>query len=145
MERRSILLIAFHGVLLIAIGMLVGIPFTNAVTGDAGADLQRARRVSHTSLLSAGTLYVAIAAVGQHPVLSSAAASFVTRTFVVAAWALSVAFVVGPIIGARGLEPTGPPLHILIFVLFTSGLLALFASLVLVLRGLFFAYREDGS
>ena len=145
MKRRAVLLIALHGMLLIALGMLVGIPFANAITGEAGSEIQRAWRVAHTSLITSGTLYVAVAAVGQHPVLSSVAAAFITRSLVLSAYAFAFAFVVGPIVGARGLEPTGPPLHILIFAIFVIGLLALFVSLVLVLLGLVRAIRQDAS
>ena len=142
MDRRSVLLMAFHGVLLVVVGMLAGLPFANAVTSHSGPEAERAWRVAHTSLVTAGTLYIAVAAIAHHLVVSNAAAAFVTRSFVVSAYAFAFAFVVGPAVGARGLEPTGPPLNVLIFGIFVVGLLAAFISLVLVLRGLLAAVRR---
>ena len=145
MARRSILLIAFHGVLLVVLGMLVGLPFANAITAHSGPEVERAWRVAHTSLVTAGTLYVAIAAVAHYLVLPRQAAAFATWSFVLSAYAFAFAFVVGPAIGARGLEPAGPPLNLLIFALFVASLLAFFVSVSVVLWGLFVAVRRGES
>ncbi len=142
MEHKSVLRIAFHGILLVVLGMLVGLPFANAITSHSGPEAERAWRVARTSLITAGTLYVAVAAIAHHLAVSHAAAAFVTWSLVVSAYAFAFAFVVGPLVGARGLEPTGPPLNILIFAIFVVGLLAAFISLVVVLRGLLAAARR---
>ena len=144
-ERRAVLLIAFHGVLLVVLGMLVGLPFANAITSHSGPEAERAWRVAHTSLITAGTLYIAVAAIAHHLVVSNAGAAFVTWSLAVSAYAFAFAFIVGPIVGARGLEPTGPPLNILIFAIFVVGLLAAFISLVVVLGGLVAAARRASS
>ena len=145
MARRSVLLIAFHGVLLVVLGMLVGLPFADAITAQSGPETERAWRVAHTSLVTAGTLYVAIAAIAHHLMLSGPAAAFVGWSFVLSAYAFSFAFVVGPIVGARGLEPSGPPLNVLIFSVFVGSLLVFFLSVVIVLWGLFVALRRESS
>ena len=143
--RRSILLIAFHGVLLVVLGMLVGLPFANAITSHSGPEAERAWRVAHASLVTAGTLYIAIAAIAHHLILPRPAAAFVTWSFVLSAYAFAFAFVVGPVVGARGLEPTGPPLNVLVFVILVPALLASLISVVLVLWGLFAALRREPS
>jgi hypothetical protein len=140
--RRSTLLIAFHGVLLVVLGMLVGLPFANAITTHSGIEVERAWRVSHTSLVTAGTLYVAIAAIAHYLILSPQAAAFVTWSFVLSTYTFAFAFVIGPIVGARGLEPTGPALNVLIFVVLLASLLALLASAATVLWGLLVALRR---
>jgi hypothetical protein len=142
MTRRSVLQIAFHGTLLVVLGMLVGLPFANAITGGSGPEVVRAWRVAHTSLVTAGTLYLAVAAVGHHLVLSSRAANAITGSLVLSAYVSAFAFVVGPAVGARGLEPTGPVLHVLIFAILAAALLAIFVSALLVLRGLYAAMRR---
>ncbi len=145
MARRSVLQLAFHGVMLVALGMLVGLPFANAITAHSGPELERAWRVSHASLVTVGTLYVAIAAIAHHLILPRPAAAFVTWSFVVSAYAFAFAFVVGPVVGARGLEATGPPLNVFIFAVLVASLLALFLSVGIVLWGLFAALRRGGS
>jgi hypothetical protein len=143
--RKSTLLIAFHGVLLVVLGMLTGLPFANAITADAGVEVERAWRVAHTSLVTAGTLYVAVAAITQYLILSRQGAAFVTWSFVLSAYAFAFAFVVGPIVGARGLDPSGPSLNVMIFVLLHVSLLAFLASVTIVLWSLWVALRRSDS
>jgi hypothetical protein len=122
--------------------MLVGLPFGDAITSHSGPDVERAWRVAHTSLVTEGTLYIAVAAIAHYLVLSSGAAAFVTWSFVLSAYAFAFVFTVGPIVGARGLEPTGPPLNVLILAIFVFSLAALFLSMVFVLWGLVAAVRR---
>ena len=145
MTRRSALQVAFHGILLVVLGMLVGLPFADAITSHSGPEVERAWRVAHASLVTAGTLYIAIAAIAHHLILPRPAAAFVTWSFVLSTYAFAFAFVVGPVVGARGLEPTGPPLNVLVFVVLVTSLLASFISVVLVLWGLFAALRRGPS
>ena len=145
MARRSVLQLAFHGVMLVILGMLVGLPFANAITAHSGPEVERAWRVAHTSLVTAGTLYVAIAAIAHHLILPRRAAAFVTWSLVLSAYGFAFAFVVGPVVGARGLEPTGPPLDVLIFGVLLASLLASFLSVLIVLWGLFAALRRGSS
>ena len=145
MTRRSVLQLAFHGVMLVALSMLVGLPFADAITAHSGPEVERAWRVAHASLVAAGTLYVAIAAIAHHLILPRPAAAFVTWSFVLSAYAFAFAFVVGPFVGARGLEPTGPPLNVLIFAVLVPSLLASFLSVLIVLWGLFAALRRASS
>ena len=131
--------------MLVALGMLVGLPFADAITAHSGPEVERAWRVAHASLVTAGTLYVAIAAIAHHLILPSRAAAFVTWSFVLSAYAFAFVFVVGPVVGARGLEPTGPPLNVLIFAVLVPSLLALSLSVLIVLWGLFAALRRGSS
>lgn len=142
MTRRSVLRIALHGVLLVVLGMLVGLPFASAIISQAGPEVERAWRVAHTSLVGAGTLYVAVAAISHHLILSPRAAAFVSWAFVLSAYAFAFAVVVGPAVGARGLEPTGPPLNFITFALFVVSLLASSVAVVIVLWGLLAALRR---
>jgi hypothetical protein len=134
-----VLQIVFHGLLLVVLGMIVGFPFLQAITAHTGPDAERAWRVAHTSLVGGGALYLALAAVGHHLVLPRRAAVFVVRALVFAAYAFVFGFVVGPAIGARGLEPVGPPLHLLVFVAFAAGLLLAFLAMAVLLWGAYVA------
>lgn len=141
MTRRMALQLLVHGLLLIIVGMLVGFAFHHAITEHSGPDAERAWRVAHTSLVGLGTLYVALAAVAHYFVLSPAAAAFSMWSLLFGAYASVFAFIVGPAVGARGLEPVGPPLHLFIFGLLAVALLLLLATLCVLARGAFAALR----
>jgi hypothetical protein len=140
--QRQILRLVFYGVLLVVLGMLVGVPFREAITSQAGAESERAWRVAHTSLVGGGVLYLALAAVAHHLVLGSREAAFVVGSFVFAAWAFAFGFVVGPAVGARGLEPMGSALDVFIFALFAAALLIFLLAMLLVLKGAYAALRR---
>jgi hypothetical protein len=57
---------------------------------------------------------------------------------------LLLVVVVAPSIGARGLEPTGPPLHILIFAVFAVSLLLAFIAVEVAAWGALSALRGRG-
>jgi hypothetical protein len=140
-----ILLIVFHGVLLVILGMLVGLPFAQAITSGAGPDAERAWRVAHTSLVTGGALYLGLGAVAHHLLLSPRAARFVVRSLVFATYAFAFAFVVGPAIGARGLEPVGPASHVLVFAVLALTLLLVLAAMGAILWGAWAALRRAGA
>ena len=137
MTHRQVLRLVFHGLLLVVLGMIVGVPFREAITDDWSPDTVRAWRVAHTSLVGGGTLYLGLAAVGHHLALSRRMAVFAVGSLVFAAWAFAFGFIVGPMVGARGLEPVGPPLHVAIFAVFALGLLVAFIALGVLLWGAF--------
>jgi hypothetical protein len=142
MTQRHILLLLFHGVLLVVLGMLVGVPFREAITGHWGAEAERSWRVAHTSLVGGGALYLALAGVAHHLALGPRAAAFVVGSLVFAAYAFALGFVLGPAVGARGLEPVGPGLHIVIFAILAASLLLVFLAMGVVLWGALAALRR---
>jgi hypothetical protein len=145
MTRRMIVSLVFHGLLLTLLGMLVGLPFLQAITSHAGPEAERAWRVAHTSLVTGGSLFLGIAAVAHHLVLSRRAAAFVTGSLVFAAYAFAFGFVVGPAVGARGLEPVGPPLHLFIFGIFALSLGLVLVAVGVLLFGSLSALRRAGA
>lgn len=145
MTRRMILQLVFPGLLLVVLGMLTGLPFHDAITSHSGPEAERAWRVAHTSLVGGGALYLAIAAVAHHFVLPRRAAVFVVWSLVFAAYAFAFGFVVGPAVGARGLEPVGPPLHVIVFATLAAGLLFAFVASVVLLWGAYAALRAAGA
>jgi hypothetical protein len=124
--------------------MVVGVPFHEAITADWGPEAERAWRVAHTSLLGGGALYLGVAAVAHRLVLGPRAAALTVWSLVAAVYAFVFGFVVGPAIGARGLEPVGPALHVAVFVVFAGGLVAAFLAFGIVLWGAFVAMRRPG-
>jgi hypothetical protein len=143
MNRRMVLQLVFHGLLLIVVGMLVGFAFHAAITEHSGPDAERAWRVAHTSLVGLGALYLALAGVAHQVVLSRGAATFCFRSLLFATYASLLGFVVGPVIGARGLEPVGPPLHVFIFGALALALLLLLVAMCVLMAGAFAALRSS--
>ena len=142
MTQRLTRQLVFHGALLVLVGMCVGFPFAAAITEGWGPESVRAWRVAHTSLVLGGALYLAIAAVSAHLVLGRAACLALTWSLVGAAYVFASALILGASVGARGLEPGGPPLHALVFALFATSLAALFAAVAIVAWGAFAGLRE---
>jgi hypothetical protein len=135
--------LVFHGLLLIVLGMLVGFAFHSAITENSGPNAERAWRVAHTSLVGLGALYLALAGVAHHIVLSRGAARFSIWSLIFATYASILGFVVGPAIGARGLEPVGPPSHVFIFGALALALLLLLIAMCVLLAGAFAALRSS--
>lgn len=144
MTRRMALQLAFHGLLLVVLGMLVGFSFHYAITEHSGPESERAWRVAHTSLVGAGALYVALAGIASQLSLPRGAAAFAVWSLVVAAYTFAFGFVVGPAVGARGLEPVGPPFHVLVFAVLAVGILLLFVASFVLLWGAWSALRAAG-
>jgi hypothetical protein len=145
MTQRRVLLLVVHGVLLVVLGMVVGVPFREAITNHWGADAERSWRVAHTSLVGGGALYLALAGVAHHLALGPRAAAFVVGSLVFAAYAFALGFVLGPAVGARGLEPVGPALHVAIFAIFAAALLLAFVAMGVVFWGALVALRRSRS
>jgi hypothetical protein len=143
MAPKSIRAIVFHGLLLVVLGMVAGIPFREAITGGWGAEAERAWRVAHTSLVGGGALYLALSAAAPHLSMGPRADAFVVRALVLAAWAFAFAFLVGPALGARGLEPGGGAANTIIFGVFAVALAAAFGAFLILLRAAWLGMRES--
>jgi hypothetical protein len=62
-----------------------------------------------------------------------------------AAYGFAFGFIVGPAIGARGFEPVGATLHVVVFAVFATALLAAFVAMALLLWGPLLALRAARS
>ena len=141
MTRRMILSLVLHGLLLVFVGMLLGLPLQRSITSEQGPGVEHAWRTSHTSLITGGTFYIALAAVAHRLVLGARAARLAGTALVLASYLFAVVFVAGPAIGARGLEPVGPPFHVAVYVGFVLAVLLLFTATGVVLWGAFAGLR----
>ncbi len=135
MSRAQVLVLVVHGLLLALLGMLLGFPLQHAITADGSPQAQLAWRSSHTTLVTGGTLYVAVAAVGQHLALGARAARFATSVLVLASYVFAAVLCAGPLLGARGLQPVGPPAHVAVHLGFLAAIALLFAGLGVILWG----------
>ena len=145
MTRPMILALVVHGLLLALLGMALGFPLHRAIVSDGSPAVQLAWRSSHTTLVTGGTFYVALAAVGHHLVLGRWAARVATGTWVAASYAFAAVLTCGPALGARGLEPVGPSSHVAVHVGFLLAIALLFTGAGIFTWGAIVAFARSRS
>ncbi len=143
MTDRQAGILVFHGALLLLVGNLTGLSFALAIQEGWGEHAVRSWRVTHTSLLMGGILYVATGLARGHIALPARASAFMVRAMVVTAYVFSTALILGASIGARGLSESGPPLHVLVFIAFVFSVSALFAVSMLFVWGTYRALSRE--
>lgn len=143
MTRRMSALLVVHGMALILLGMALGITLKNAIVSEEALAVERAWRASHTTLVTGGTVYLALAGVSQLLVLGRRAAMFATGALVFASYLFAIVFVAGPGVGARGLAPVGPPSHVAVYVGFLLAVVLMFAATIVFTWGAWAGYRAS--
>jgi heme-degrading monooxygenase HmoA len=124
--RRQILL---HGLVILLIGLLCGVPYGRAITQGWGDEAVRGWRIAHFSLVVGGMWLMLVAAVVPLLVLSSRGIRTLVYSVVTSGYAFTVALVVAAGGGVRGLQWGGSALNI---VSFLGNMVASVASLVWV-------------
>jgi hypothetical protein len=133
--QRQILL---HGLIVVLVGLLCGVPYGRAITQGWGEEAVRAWRLAHFSLVLGGIWLLVVAAVSHLLVLGRRGITVLVAAVVTSGYAFTVALVVGAIGGQRGLEATGPALN---RVAFAGNIVASIASLVWIVVSLVGAVR----
>lgn len=100
--------LAFHGAVVLLIGLLCGGPYARAINQGAPAHIVHAWRVAHASLPIGAVLMLAVSAV-----LSSFAAAptvkwLITVSLAVSSYAFCLSLPLAAIVGHRGLSSEGP-------------------------------------
>lgn len=133
--QRHILL---HGLIVLLVGLLSGVPYGRAITHGWGDEAIRGWRVAHFSLVVGGIWLMVVAAVSHLLVLSPRGIAVLVYSVVTSGYAFTVAVIVGASGGVRGLEAAGPMLNV---VAFGGNMLASVASLVWVIVSIVGAIR----
>jgi hypothetical protein len=141
MRQRDAMQAAFHGAVMLALGLLVGFPLTGSVAEGGDAAVAHGWRVAHDTLLLFGVLLLAVAAVGPQLVLSARASWLLLASLAVSVYASAVPLIVGPVTGTPGLRPGASPLALFLFVCLLVALVELFLAAALLLRGTWAAWR----
>lgn len=113
--KRAQLRILFHGLVVLLVGLLCGVPYGLAITRAWGEEAVRAWRFAHFGLVMAGIWLMVVAAVSCLLVLTPRNLAILVCSVVTSAYGFTVASVVAAVGGVRGLEPTGPVLNIVAF------------------------------
>jgi hypothetical protein len=117
----------FHGGVVLLIGLLAGFPFGRAIAWGRGEDTIRAWRVAHSALSMGATTMIAVAAVLSILAVGPAVQWIVSAAYIACGYGFSVALILGPIVGHRGITPALPAANRLVF---AGNLLGVIGSLV---------------
>jgi len=143
--KRAQLQILLHGLVVLLVGLLCGIPYGRAITHDWGEEAVRAWRFAHFGLVVAGMWLMVVAGVSHLLVLTTRRIALLVYSVVTSAYGFTVALVVAAVGGVRGLELAGPALNVIAFL---ANSVAAFTSLVAVgvmLLGTLVALRQPGT
>jgi len=138
--QRQILL---HGLIVLLVGLVCGVPYGRAITQGWGEEAVRGWRLAHFSLVFGGVWLLVVAAVSHLLVLGRRGIAILVYSSVTSGYAFTVALLVGALGGVRGLEATGPALN---RIAFAGNIVASLASVVWVavsLVGAARALREE--
>jgi hypothetical protein len=137
--QRQILL---HGLIVVLVGLLCGVPYGRAITQGWGEEAVRGWRLAHFSLVFGGMWLLVVAAVSHLLVLSRRGITILVVSVVTSGYAFTLALIVGAIGGVRGLEATGSVLNLVAFVGNIVASMASLAWIAVSLAGAVRALRE---
>jgi hypothetical protein len=100
--------LAFHGAIVLLIGLLCGGPYARAINKGSPAHIVHAWRVAHASLPIGAILMIAVSAVLSSFATASAVKWLITVSLAVSAYAFCVALPLAATVGHRGLSSEGP-------------------------------------
>jgi hypothetical protein len=143
MTIRAQIRLILHGAIVLLGGMLSGVPLAVAIVDDWGRDAVRAWAVTHSSLVSAGVLLLALGAAGSHLVLAPGRASLLVRAMVGSTYVLCVGLVVSAATGLRGLTPGGAALNTVLHIANVVGVLGALVAGVVLVHGAVAALRRE--
>ena len=143
--KRAQLRILFHGLIVLLIGLLCGVPYGRAITHAWGEEAVRAWRFAHFGLVLAGIWLMVVAGVSQLLLLSTRGITILLYSVVVSGYGFTIALVVAALGGVRGLEPTGPIVSVVAFLANSVAALASLIWVAVMIVGTVVALREAGN
>jgi hypothetical protein len=132
-------LLAFHGVVILAIGLWAGFVYGRAIVTRRDERKIAAWRAAHTGLAGGAVLMLAVAALLGQWSENGAAAGIVAWSLIVSSYAFAVAMPMAAITGHRGFSMRGPLVNWIAFAGHTLGVLG---SVVATLALLVVAWRH---
>jgi hypothetical protein len=107
--------LAFHGAVVLLVGLLCGGPYARAINRNAAPHIVHAWRVAHASLPGGALLMFAVAALLSAFAVVSQVKWFISRALIVSSYAFCFSLPLAAAVGHRGLSTQGPPLAKLVF------------------------------
>jgi len=122
--------LAFHGAIVLLIGLACGAPYGRAVTRHAPAGVVHSWRVAHSSLSIGGILMFAVAALLSSFAVPGGVRWLIAVALIVSSYAFCFSLPLAALVGHRGLSAGGPPSAWLVF---AGNVLGAWASIVAAL------------
>src|SRR4051812_40811674 len=102
--------LAFHGAIVLVIGLLCGAPYARAINRNAPAQTVQSWRVAHASLPIGAILMLSLAGLLSSFLVSPWFKWFIAGTLIASSYAFCISLPLAAIVGHRGLKNEGPPL-----------------------------------
>jgi hypothetical protein len=107
--------LAFHGGIVLLIGLLCGAPYARAVNRNAAAHTVHAWRVAHASLPAGAMLMLVVAALLSSLAVLPEVKWLIAVAFIVSSYAFCISLPLAAVVGHRGLSAQGPAAAKLVF------------------------------
>jgi hypothetical protein len=143
-SKRLRLQVLLNGVVVLLVGFLCGVPYSQAILNEWGESAIRGWRTAHLGLVVGGIWLIATAGVLDLVRLGPTAISTLVALLIASGYGFSVALVVAAMSGERGLAPAPPLFNGIAFAANTVGAGAALASLVLMIAGIVSSLRSSG-
>jgi hypothetical protein len=105
----------FHGVIILLLALLAGIPYGRAILKKEAKNLIFAWRVAHSALAMGAILMFALVSILSQLNVGLKVMWFIATLFITSGYAFTIALYLGPIVGHRGLSSRGPLLAKLVY------------------------------
>jgi len=135
MTRRGAATLALHGLIVLFLGLLCGMPYGAAIVGAWGDEPVRAWKLAHMEGVQNGILVLALAGAAGFFALSARSERIVVWGAILAAYGNILGAVIGALSGYRGLAPEGPLANALVFVAFMFGMWGVLIAVPLAAYG----------
>src|SRR5436305_13125627 len=129
--------LAFHGAVVLLVGLLCGAPYARAVNRNAAADVVHSWRVAHASLPIGAMLMFAVAALLSSFAIAEQVKGLIALALIVSSYAFCFSLILAARVGHGGLSMQGPRVAKLVFAGDIVGAwTSLAATLALIYAGL---------
>ncbi len=129
--------LAFHGTIVLLVGLLCGGPYARAVNRNAAAHIVHSWRVAHASLPIGAMLMFAVAALLSSFAVAVQVKWLIAAALIVSSYAFCFSLPLAATVGHRGLSSQGPLSAKLVFL---GNMLGAWASVVAALALIYAGY-----
>jgi hypothetical protein len=116
MVEASTRQLAFHGAIVLLIGLACGGPYARAINRNAEAKVVHSWRVAHAALPIAAVLMFSVAALLPSFSVAAAVKWVIAGAFIISSYAFCLSLPLAAVVGHRGLSSVGPTSARLVYV-----------------------------
>jgi hypothetical protein len=99
--------LVFHGTIVLLVALLCGAPYGRAINGRAPDHIVQSWRLAHQALTVGAILMFAVATLLASFAVPGQIKQLIANLLIVSGYSFSVALVLAPMVGERGLSPRG--------------------------------------